>query len=133
MTDYRIFWLTEDKNSSTNTLKLFLTWSVWWRERFLGIFTLAFLLFLAFEGGSNPAGNQSYCENAKKPGTPPNRPGPYFVMFSHGDGSVTLNFFANLGQMIIMENFDLLVKFTFFCHVNYKFVENFKNLSSTHG
>ena len=32
------------------------TWSVWWRKRFLRIFTIAFLLFLATSGSSYPAG-----------------------------------------------------------------------------
>ncbi len=36
--------------------KSFPTWSVWWRDGFLSIFALAFLLFLAPAGGSNPAG-----------------------------------------------------------------------------
>ncbi len=46
-------------------LKKFRTWSVWWRDEFLRIFTIAFLLFLATRGGGAPTvwGNHLHLPN----------------------------------------------------------------------
>ncbi len=80
-----------------------LTWSVWCRDGFLGILTLAFLLFKAPADGSNPVGPlfnpavQSPLLNLKQPNnatvkiqrnTPPNQPGPDLFV----NGTVYKNF-----------------------------------------
>ena len=66
------------------TVHLLIKWiqSVWWRDGYLRIFTLAFLLLLAptdlwftLACLTQKKHIKSYCQNKKKPVTPLNRPG----------------------------------------------------------